>query len=127
MKLTPPRWTWRFLPKKTQRRLTIASVRGSMLFFGYDLSTVTDEDLEDNMMKVARLIARAMPTVTEVAEAMKIFARTAGKIGLKKADILKGPGGDPQSNESPLSLVTHTRISNPLLTTPPGPTEKETR
>jgi len=99
MKFAPPRWTWRFLPKETQRALTIASVRENMLFFGYDLSDVTDEELEDNAVRAARMIARAMPTVQEAAEAMKTLARAAGQVGLKRADILPGPGGGPQSDE----------------------------
>ena len=99
MKLAPPRWTWKFLPKKTQRALAIASVRENMLFFGYDLSTVTDEEFEDNMMKAARLLARAMPTVKEAAEACRQLGRAAGAAGLTRANILPGPGGGPQSDE----------------------------
>ncbi len=95
----PPRWTWRFFPKKTQRALALQSVRVNMLFFGYDLSDVTDEEIEERTVQLARMISRAMPTVQEAAEAMKTFARAAGRAGLTRADILPGPGGGPQSDE----------------------------
>ena len=102
MKLTPPRWTWRFLPKSTQRALALQSIRANVLFFGYDLSDATEEEIEERTVQLARMISRAMPTVQEAAEAMKTFARAAGQVGLKRADILPGPGGGPQSDE-PLS------------------------
>lgn len=95
--LSVPRSLWRFLPKKTQRALALRSIRANMLFFGYDLSDVTDEEIEERTIQLARMISRAMPTVKEAAEASGKLAAAAARVG--ECKILPGPGGGPQSSE----------------------------
>lgn len=94
-----PRWSWRFLPKRVQKRLAIASIRDHMLFFGYDLEAVTDEELEERLVEGMKLLARAMPTVREAAEACSSLARAMSEAGLTEADILIGPGGRPHEDQ----------------------------
>lgn len=88
----PPRWTWRFFPEERQRLFVLKSFREQMLFFHYDLSAVSDEEIEFRVREAARLIARAMPTVREVTLAFKRMAEAAGRVG-ESRKVIPGPGG----------------------------------
>lgn len=112
MRFNPPGWTWRFFPKKVQRDLAIASIRESMLFFGYDLSAVSNEELENNMATGAHMLAIAMPTIREATEAFHQFAHAAGRAGLAEA----------LSKLNSVYLVNSTTGTKAIIL--PGPTNK---
>ncbi len=90
MTIRPPRWSWRFLPKKIRQDLVMQSVRNNLSFFGYDVSSVTDKALEDGVASFAKLISSAAPTAIEAVEAFQQLARAASSIG-EKGDLIRGP------------------------------------
>ena len=95
IKINPPRWSWRFLPKKIRYNLVIGSIRDNMSFFGSDLSDITDEELADGVANFAKMISKASPTVKDAVEAFQKLARAASRIG-EKGDLLKGPWKDKE-------------------------------
>ena len=60
----------RFLRKRIRsKKEIIASIRGSLLFFGYDVSNLSDEEIEKGTVKFAEYVSQTGMTAKECMDA----------------------------------------------------------
>ena len=53
------------------REESLINIRQSMAFFGHDLSDLTDQELEEGIIKMGQIIYNSMPTAQQWVDAMK--------------------------------------------------------
>lgn len=85
-----PRRLLRVLPKKLARKYVCASIRENMLFFGYDLSHLTDEEMEERVAEGAKVIASTGFTTKEAAEAMRRLLQVVDAAERKRYNSCQG-------------------------------------
>ncbi|MCK5614358.1 hypothetical protein KAR91_71490 [Candidatus Pacearchaeota archaeon] len=54
-----------------KRRKQIESLKAHMLFFGCDISDMTDEEIEEGVIKTAEMFGKAGVTTKEAAEGLR--------------------------------------------------------
>jgi hypothetical protein len=58
-----------------ERKRSIAEIRATFAFFGYDLSDMTDEQIEEGVQNVARVLATVGVSARDAAQALSFLAR----------------------------------------------------
>lgn len=60
--------------KRKQKLTPHQQLRREFAFFGYDLTSMTDEELEDGVNNAANVISKVGLTIDEVEEACRMFS-----------------------------------------------------
>lgn len=60
--------------EQRKRRKVFKSLRGHMKFFGFDMSEITDEEIEEGAIRTAKMMRLVGVTVQEASDALKRLA-----------------------------------------------------
>lgn len=67
-------------PEEQQRKQAILRIRAHFMALGYDTSDMTDEEIEEGILKIGHAAFRAGVTAEEAASAMRAYGRAGMKI-----------------------------------------------
>ena len=67
-----------------RRGKTIENIKAHMLFFGYDISDMTDEEIEEGLVKISEIVSKTGVTTKQAADALSQLS-----CGLQFVDNLK--------------------------------------
>ncbi len=63
-----------FLSEEKKEQIYIARIRAEFMFWGHDVSDMTDKEVKEGMRNVAKTISSFGATVEEAAKAFRVLA-----------------------------------------------------
>ena len=69
----------RFLSVEKQEKILIEQLRANLVFFGHDISKMTDEEVKKGLARSSKLISKTGITTDECANALRALGHCAHK------------------------------------------------
>ena len=79
----------RFLSEGKKEQIYIARFRAELVFWGHDVSNMTDEEIKEGISKMGEMVSQCGMTTDEVAVAFKALGKTIGSFGATTEEAAK--------------------------------------